>query len=132
METDGLGELQHAADEVKQLEACIDDLIGLVTLPAKWSGCGPSDIVGTLLDALLSVLRLDFAYARLRESIDVTHIEMFRAAGSRNPAARPEAIGEAFSGWLGDGPQAWPSRIPNPLGSGDVCVVPFRLGLQDE
>jgi formate hydrogenlyase transcriptional activator len=132
METDGLAETHQTADEVKQLKACVDDLIGLVTLPATWSGCGPSDIVGPLLDALLSVLRLDFAYARLRESIDVTHAEMFRVAGSRHPTARPEAIGEAFSGWLGDGPQAWPSRVPNPLGPGDVCVVPFRLGLQDE
>src|SRR5262245_33274616 len=99
METAGSAETQHTADEVKQLKAVIDDLIGLLTLPPTWSGCEPSSIVSSLLDALLSVLRLDFAYARLRESIDVTHFEMFRVAGSRNATTRPEAIGEAFGGW---------------------------------
>ena len=132
MDTAGSAETPHALDEVKQLKACIDDLIGFVALPATWSGCEPSEIVGNLLDALLGVLRLDFAYARLRESIDVTHLEMFRVAGSRNVTTRPEAIGDAFSGWLADGPQAWPSRVPNPLGAGDVCIVPFRLGVKDE
>jgi formate hydrogenlyase transcriptional activator len=125
-------ETHHTADEVELLRTCIKDLIGLVALPATWSGCEPSDIVGTLLDTLLRVLRLDLAYARLRGSSDVTHIEMFRIAGSPNAVAAPKAIGEAFSSWLADGPQAWPSRVPNPIGSGDVCVVPFRLGLQDE
>jgi PAS domain S-box-containing protein len=125
-------ETQHTADEVKHLRACINDLIGLVTLPAIWSGGEPSDIVGTLLDVVLRVLRLDFAYARFRESIYGTQIEMFRAAGSRDLKTRPEEIGDAFSGWLADEPHRWPSRVPNPVGSGDVCVVPLRLGLQDE
>src|SRR4030095_15027924 len=69
---------------------------------------------------------------RFRESIYGTQIEMFRAAGSRDLKTRPEEIGDAFSGWLADEPHRWPSRVPNPIGSGDVCVVPFRLGLQDE
>jgi PAS domain S-box-containing protein len=125
-------ETQHTADEVKHLRACINDLIGLVTLPAIWSGGEPSDIVGTLLDVVLRVLRLDFAYARFRESIYGTQIEMFRAAGSRDLNTRPEEIGDAFSGWLADEPHRWPSRVPNPIGSGDVCVVPLQLGLQDE
>ena len=125
-------ETRHTADEVKHLRACINDLIGLVTLPAIWSGGEPSDIVGTLLDVVLRVLRLDFAYARVRESIYGTQIETFRAAGSRDVTTRPEEIGEAFSGWLADEPHKWPSRVPNPIGSGDVCVVPLRLGLQDE
>jgi formate hydrogenlyase transcriptional activator len=125
-------ETQHTADEVKHLRACINDLISLVTLPAIWSGGEPSDIVGTLLDVVLRVLRLDFAYARFRESIYGTQIEMFRAAGSRDLKTRPEEIGDAFSGWLADEPQKWPSRVPNPIGSGDVCVVPLQLGLQDE
>src|SRR5262245_18203336 len=120
METAGSAETPHTVDEVKQLKACIDDLIGFVTLPATWSGCATSDIVGTLPDALLRVLALHLAYVRWRASIDMTHFEMFRVAGSRHATTRPEAIGEAFSGWLAHGPQAWPSRVPNPLGSGDV------------
>jgi len=45
METAGSGATHQTVDEVKQLKACIDGLIGFVTLPATWSVCGPSDIV---------------------------------------------------------------------------------------
>src|SRR6266540_7191573 len=104
-------EMRHAADEVKHLRACINDLISLVTLPAIWTGGEPSDIVGTLLDVVLRVLRLDFAYARVRESIYGTQNEMFRAAGSRDVTTRPEEIGDAFSGWLADEPRSEERRV---------------------
>jgi PAS domain-containing protein len=124
--------MQQTADEVKHLRACINDLVGLVTLPAIWSGGEPSDIVGTLLDVLLSVLGLDFIYARFGGSTDGAQIETCRVAGSRNVTTRPEEIGDAFRGWLAEEPQKWPSRVPNPIGSEDVCIVPLRLGLKDE
>jgi hypothetical protein len=37
-------ELRDADDEVKQLRRCINDLIGLVTLPVIWSGGAPPAI----------------------------------------------------------------------------------------
>jgi formate hydrogenlyase transcriptional activator len=125
-------EFRDAAAEVKQLRRCINDLVGIVTLPAIWSVDAPSDIVASLLDVLVSVLRLDFAYARLSESIDGKQIEMFRAAASHRVATQPEEIPEAFSVWLADEPPRWPSRVPHPFGAGDVCVLPFPLGPQGE
>lgn len=125
-------ELRAADDEVKHPRRCINDLIGLVTLPAIWSGGAPADIGGTLLDVLLRVLHLDFAYARLSESIDGTPSEMVRLTASRRVAIRPEEIREAFSVWLADGPPQWSSRVPNPFGAGDIGVLPFRLGPHGE
>jgi PAS domain S-box-containing protein len=126
------GEPVVAADEVKQLRRYINALVGAVTLPAICSIDAPSEIVGTLLDALVRVLRLDFAYAWLSESIDGNCIEMFRVAESRGAAAGLEDIREAFATWLTDGPQRCPSRVPNPSGAGDAFVLPLRFGRQGE
>ena len=46
------------AEEIKRLQRCINDLVSLFALPAVWSGCEPSQIVNTLLDALLRMLQL--------------------------------------------------------------------------
>ena len=61
--------MEQTAGEIKRLKACINDLISVLALPAIWSGHEPSQIVSTLLDVLLGMLRLDFAYARLSDSI---------------------------------------------------------------
>jgi formate hydrogenlyase transcriptional activator len=125
-------EVRDAADEVTQLRRCLNDLIRIVTLPAICGVNAPSDIAGALLDVLVSVLRLDFVYARLAESIDGQPIEMCRVAASRRVTTRPEEIGDAFRVWLADGPQRWPLRVPHPSGAGVVGVLPFRLGPQGE
>ena len=43
----------------------MNDLVSVLALPAMWSGGEPSQIVQTLLDALMAMLRLDLVYARL-------------------------------------------------------------------
>src|SRR5580698_9657132 len=53
---------EHPAEEIKRLHRCINDLVGLLALPAMWSGGEPSQIVRTLLDVLLDMLRLDLVY----------------------------------------------------------------------
>ena len=108
------------AEEAEHLPRSINDLIGLVTLLTIWSVDAPSEIVATLLDALVSVLRLDFAYARLTESIHGHHVEMLRVAASSSAATGPETIREAF-GWLADDPRRWPSQIPHPFGTCASC-----------
>ena len=55
-----------AAEEIKRLQRCINDLVSLFALPAMWSGGEPSQIVHTLLDALLRMLQLDLIYVRLK------------------------------------------------------------------
>src|SRR5882724_11322400 len=126
-------EMEHTADEIKRLQACINDLISVLALPAIWGGREPSQIVSTLLDVLLGMLRLDFAYARLSDSIGVSApIEMVRAGQRRNSTAQPQEIGQALNLWLAGDLGTPPLVMPNPIGEGKVSIAPLRLGLQDE
>ena len=125
------------AEEIKRLQRCINDLVSLLALPAMWSGGEPSQIVHTLLDALLRMLQLDLIYVRLRDSAGQAPIEMVRFAPSQEQAAQehtaqPHEIGEVFKHWLGTDPQEWPPLIRNPMGGRDISIMPLRLGLRGE
>ncbi len=120
------------AEEIKRLERCINDLVSLLALPAVWSGGEPSQIVHTLLDALLRMLQLDLVYVRVRASGDQTPIELVRFGPSQNRTAQPHEIGEVFKHWLGTDPQEWPPLIRNPIGGRDISILSLGLGLQGE
>ena len=120
------------AEEIKRLQRCINDLVSLFALPAMWSGGEPSQIVHTLLDALLRMLQLDLVYVRLRDSGGQAPIEMVRFAPSQEQTAQPHEIGEVFKHWLGADPQEWPPLMRNPMGGRDISIVPLGLGLQGE
>ena len=75
-----------------------------------WSGQEPAQIVSTLLDVLLGMLRLDFAYARLKDPFGEGPIKIVWLAQSRNLTARPEEIGQMLHLKLGDEPEKWPLR----------------------
>ncbi len=123
---------EHPAEEIERLQRCLNDLISVLALPAMWSGCDPSQIVRTLLDALLSMLRLDLVYVRLKDPVGEGPIEMVRVAQSQKLTARPQEIGEALNHWLGSGAQKRASLVRIPFGDGDISIVPLRLGLQGE
>ncbi|HTS69404.1 MAG TPA: hypothetical protein VMO17_10510, partial [Terriglobia bacterium] len=122
----------HPDEEIKRLQRCIYDLVSVLTLPAIWSGSEPSHIVQTLLEVLLNILPLEFVYARLKNLGDEPPVEMVRLAQSREPMPQAQAIGGVFNPWLGVDPQTWPARVRNPLGEGDISIVPLRLGLHGE
>ncbi len=120
-----------AAAEIKRLQRCINDLISVVALPAVWTGAEPAEIVRTLLDVLLGVLDLDFAYARLEGSIGEPAVEMARISQSAKLPSRPEEIGELLNNWLGPDPQNWTPLVRN-YGGGDISIEPMRLGLRGD
>src|SRR5262245_64655296 len=91
-------QMARAADDVKLLERCINDLIVVLALPAIWAGGDSSQIAETLLDVLVRMLRLDFAYVRLPESVQGAVIERVRSADRRD--VEPNAIGRALGRWL--------------------------------
>jgi PAS domain S-box-containing protein len=124
--------VEEAANEIKRLKACINNLISVQALPAIWSGGQPSQIVSALLDMLLKMLSLDFAYARLKDSTGGTFLEMARLAQDRNLTTAPQMIGRVLDSRLDDFSQTAPSRVRNPIGDGDVSVLLLRLGLQAE
>ena len=119
------------ADDIKSLQGCITDLLSVLALPAIWSGHEPSQMADTLLDVLLHLLRLDFAYVRLRDTMDGAPIELVRVAQPRHPAAHPRAVGQALSRWVTAEPCPGPCVITNPVGPGEVSIACFRLGLED-
>lgn len=121
---------EHPAEEVMRLQRCVNDLIGLLALPAVWSGGEPSQIVRTLLDVLLGMLHLDLVYVRLKEPVGDAPVEMALVAQSRRPMERE--AGELLTHWLGADPQKWPPSVRIPIGEEDTSIVSLRLGLQGE
>src|SRR5580658_4968124 len=121
---------RDAAEEIKQLQRCVNDLISVLALPAMWSGGEPFQIVHTLLDALLRMLQLDLVYVQLKETGGQAPIEMVRFAQSH--VVSPHEIGDVLKQWLGTASQELPPLIRKPLGDRDISIVPLGLGLQGE
>src|SRR5205085_6330093 len=116
----------------KRLESCINDLVTLLALPAIWSGSESFHVVGTLLDVLLTMLRLDFAYARLSDESDGPQIELVRVSDRRRSSLQPRQFGQALDRWLTGNQTVSRSVIPDPAGTGEVSIASFSLGLQHE
>ena len=103
-----------------------------MAFPALWSGRDPTQIVKTLLDGLVGMLRLDFAYARTSNTIEDSPIELLRVVHRQTSLAQPHEVGQALHRWLtGDLPTS-PLTVPNPIGEGEITIAVLRLGLQDE
>src|SRR5260370_18363525 len=124
--------MEKTVDEVKRRQSCIKDLISVLALAAIWSGSESRQMVATFLEALLAILRLDFAYALLNDSIDAPAIEVVRLAQHQHPSAQPQEVGRALAPWLSGDQTAPRFVIPNPAGEGEVAIAPFSLGFQGE
>ncbi len=124
--------MENRDGEVRRLQGCINDLVSLLALPAMWGGREPPQIVETLLDALVGMLRLDFLYARLNDPGADSPFEAVRVAGRRKVEVEPREVGRALEGWLTHDPPASPRVMPHPAGAGEVAVAPFWLGLGGE
>src|SRR5260370_12928035 len=118
--------------EIKRLQSCINDLISVLALPAIWSGSEPSQILGTLLDVLITMLRLDFGDARLGDGREGPPIEAVRLSGHRHSSVQPRPFGQALDRWLTDDQTASRCVVPDPMGEGEVSIASFSLGLQHE
>ncbi len=122
---------KDTSGEIKRLQRCLNDLVSVLALPAMWSGSQPSQIVHTLLDALLGMLCLDLVYARLQDPAGGAPIEVLKIA----PSAKwmlPDEIHKTVSQWFGDDPQKWPSRLRASIGDEDISIVSQRCGLHGE
>ena len=122
---------EDTSGEIKHLKRCLNDLVSVLALPAMWSGSHPSQIVHTLLDALLGMLCLDLVYARLQDPAGGAPIEVLKIA----PSAKwmlPDEIHKTVNQWFGDDPQKWPSRLRASIGDEDISIVSQRCGLHGE
>jgi PAS domain S-box-containing protein len=121
-----------ASGEVKHLQRCINDLISLLGLPAIWRGGDPSQVLHTLLDALIRMLRLDLVSVSLTDEVGEAPVEIVRFAEERTPVPSAQEICEALSQCSKSDSRKWPPPLRNLMGDGDVSVVPLPLGLQGE
>src|SRR5580698_9528427 len=111
------------AEENKYLQRCANDLVSVLALPAMWSGSEPKQIVDTLLDALVGMLRLDLVYVRLNDTAGQESIEMVRLFSSEKQIAPPDQIGEVLQNWLRAEPQESSLRERNLLGERELSIV---------
>jgi PAS domain S-box-containing protein len=121
-----------ATGDAKDLRRCINDLISLLALPAVWSGGDPSQVLKTLLDALVRILRLDLASVRLTVAVGEAPVEIVRIAERHGPTPPAHEICEALNQCLINGSRKWPPPLRGVMGAGDVSILAMPLGLQGE
>lgn len=115
--------------EVEQLQRSMNDLTSLMALPAMWAGGDRSYLVDTLLDVLLDILHLDFAYVRLHENNgDLT--DMVRLTRALAATLQPEDVGRALIGGLGSDVSHWPSAGRARIGTDAFSIATVPVGLQ--
>jgi signal transduction histidine kinase len=121
--------------EIADLRRYLSDLITLTAIPAAWTGRDATGVVVTLLDALIGTLHLDFAAARLDESVAGAMPDVVRLPRGRDSDAELECMSRAFAPSISshdvNGP-AGLGRVPNPAGPGDITTSRLRLGLRDD
>src|SRR5580692_841536 len=122
---------KDTSEEIKHLKRCLNDLVSVLALPAMWSGSQPSQIVHTLLDALLGMLCLDLVYARFEDPAGGAPIEVLKIAPSAQRIL-PEEIHKTVSQWFGDDPQKWPPRLRASIGDEEISIASQRCGLHGE
>jgi hypothetical protein len=117
-------------DEVGRLKACVNDLISVLALPAIWTGLEPRQIITALLDVLMGILRLDVVYAEVKDPAGGAPINLVRHVPSQSPTVGRLDISRALNNWLKE--DFRPSSLVLKDSTGDLSIVPLRLGLQNE
>jgi PAS domain S-box-containing protein len=130
--SDMVSQPEPPGEEIKRLQRCINDLIGVLALPVIWKGRDSSQLIRTLLEVLLGMLRLDLIYVRLNDPAGHAPTEMLRVSHARPTSVAPHEICDALKRSLGPHPEKSPPRIRNPIGEGDISIMTLSLGLQGE
>ncbi|MFP5264045.1 MAG: GAF domain-containing protein [Blastocatellia bacterium] len=121
--------METLSDENKILRRCVRDLVAISALSAVWTGYDPPRIAESLSDVLLSALRAEFIYIRLKGHSNEAPIEVIHPKQRVETADQPQQIAAAVAPWLGFNASDQPPSIPNPIGSGTVrlCVTPIGM-----
>ena len=72
--------VEQTDEQIRRLQRCMSDLVSLLSLPAMWAGGDPVLVVRTMLEALVSMLSLDFLYV-CSGHLSETPIEMTQFGG---------------------------------------------------
>ncbi|TMB65381.1 MAG: PAS domain S-box protein [Deltaproteobacteria bacterium] len=96
-----------------------------------WTEHDSSRVTTTLLDVLVRLLDLDFAYARTFDPADESPREWMRSADTSNRYAEAHDVGRALERYLSADTSMQGLRIANPVAEGTASIVVFHLGVQD-
>jgi PAS domain S-box-containing protein len=124
--------LDEPAQEIRQLQRCISDLVTLVALPASWAGADPAYIARTLLDTLESMLGLDLLFLRLVHPFTGAPTEMSRVARGLQFPTRADAVAAMLEVWLEGDPPDWPPVLRKRFGDGQLSLMPLPVGPQGD
>jgi DNA-binding CsgD family transcriptional regulator len=106
------------------LKACLNDLIGILTLPALWTGREQDHVIRTLIDAVCRTLQLDFVYASLNLP-NGRRLEKIRIADS---ADVEDNLRQAVNQWLRNDPDSRSNALNGPHGNDHLALAAFSLG----
>jgi PAS domain S-box-containing protein len=115
--------MESELPEVRILSRHACDLTALLALPAMWREREPASIMGSLLDVLLGLLRLDSAYARFDDPDGGPAIEDWRP---QSPAP-PEELVHAAAAPL-PGARAVPVAVTAPTGCDTIRIARLSPG----
>ena len=118
-----------ASGEIRQLQDCINDLTSIQALAAIWIGHDASRIIEILLEAMLGILHLDFAYANVVDTPD-GKIEVLRLRDRGRSDVDSGALREALESWSKNHVPMRPMTVQNPVRDGQLSIAPLRLGTQ--
>jgi thioredoxin reductase (NADPH) len=124
--------LEDPAHEIKRLRRCINDLVSLLALPAIWRGTDPPQIVEMLLDVLLRMLSLDFAFARLSGAFGATPVEALRISEDSNINLSAQQVRNMLGDPLAAYAQGSLPQIRNQLAAEGIAIAPAQLGIHGE
>ena len=116
--------------DVEGLKACLNDLIGILTLPALWTGREQDHVIRTLIDAVCRTLQLDFVYARLNLP-NGKRLERIRIAGSGDVIKDDDDLRQALRQWLRDDPKSRPTALSGLPGDNELTLAAFSLGTDE-
>jgi signal transduction histidine kinase len=116
--------------DVKQFQRWLNDLVAILALPALWTDLEPRQIAQTLIDGLVKLLDLEFAYIRMGDSAEGSISECVRSSLRRD--IEPHDLAQALERCLATEPPTEVLVLPNPVGDGLTSTAVFRLGLDDE
>jgi len=126
----GGAETTGTSGDVNGLKACLNDLIGILTLPALWTGREQDHVIRTLSDAVCRTLQLDFVYARLNLP-NGKRLERIRISDSRNVIKESDDLRQALKQWLREDPKSRSTALSGLHGENELALTAFSLGADE-
>jgi len=130
--TDMTAPLKSPAEEITRLRGCLNDLVRITTLPAFSTGGEPSRIGSALLDLLIGMLPLSFAFVRLNDPEGGPPREETRLAEPLEDSTRAYGIRQALEASLGDASLKSPLNARVSIGGVEFSIVSTPLGFQGD